>query len=91
MSTMTMLWIVWGVFTAVALSLLLYRSMLTRYEEDQLFLNDNVMTTEHLRQDKIVHRIHQIQPYLAVSGGAAGLMFIGLVGAVTWQAYQMIR
>jgi hypothetical protein len=31
------LWIAWGVFAAMLLSLLLYRGTITRYEDDQLF------------------------------------------------------
>ena len=34
------LWIVWAVFAVCLLSLLLYRGTITRYEDDQLFLDD---------------------------------------------------
>lgn len=87
MQTMTLLWIVWAGITAIALSLLLYRSMLTRYEEDQLFLNDNILSEEHHRQEDLVLRIHRVQPFLNAAGGVAGLMLVGLVGTLTWQAW----
>jgi len=41
MSFMPVLWIVWAGVTAILLALLAYRGTLTRYEEDQLFLDDS--------------------------------------------------
>ena len=91
MQTMTMLWIVWAAVAGTALALLLYRAMLTRYEQDQLFLDDNILSEEHHRQEDVINRIHRVNPYLTVAGGAACLMLAGLIGTYTWQAWQMIR
>jgi len=88
---MHILLIVWAGVTAVAGGLLLYRGMLTRYEEDQLFLDDAILSGEHERQNKLQQRLIQIQPYLRVAGGAAALMFVALIGSLTWQAYQALR
>lgn len=91
MNTMTMLWIVWAAITGIALALLLYRAMLTRYEQDGLFLDDNILSEEHHRQEMVLNRIHKVNPYLTVVGGVASIMLIGLVGTYTWQAWQMLR
>ncbi len=88
---MHILLIVWAGVTAVAGGLLLYRGMLTRYEEDQLFLDDAILSGERERQNKLQQRLTQIQPYLRVTGGAAALMFVALIGSLTWQAYQALR
>jgi hypothetical protein len=88
---MRILLIVWASVTAVAGGLLLYRAMLTRYEEDQLFLDDAILSGERERQNKLQQRLTQIQPYLRVVGGAAALMFVALIGSLTWQAYQALR
>ncbi|ADV83801.1 hypothetical protein [Terriglobus saanensis] len=88
---MRILLIVWAGVTAVAGCLLLYRAMLTRYEEDQLFLDDAILSEERERQNKLQQRLTQIQPYLRVAGGAAALMFVALIGSLTWQAYQALR
>ena len=40
MTVMPILWIVWGVVAGVLLIMLGYRGTLTRYEEDQIFLNE---------------------------------------------------
>ena len=40
MRAMPLMWIVWAAFACVLLALLLYRGTLTRYEEDELFLDD---------------------------------------------------
>ena len=81
----------WIAVTAVTACLLLYRASLTRYEEDQLFLNDTTMTAEHERQNLLQHRIAQIQPYVCIAGGLACAMFAFLIGSLTWQAWQTIR
>lgn len=91
MQTMTLLWIVWAVIAAVALGLTLYRAMLTRYEQDQLFLDDAILTEEHHRQELVLDRIHKINPYIMIAGGAASIMLIGMIGTYTWQAWQLLR
>lgn len=91
MQTMTMLWIVWAVIAGVALSLTLYRAMLTRYESDQLFLDDAILSEEHHRQELVLQRIHKINPYIVVVGAAASVMLVGMVGTYTWQAWQLLR
>lgn len=91
MTTMHMLWIVWGGIAMIAVGLLVYRGMLTRYEEDQLFLNDAILTEEHQRQEHLQQRLHQVQPYINVVGVAASIMFVGLVGTVTWQAWLQLQ
>jgi hypothetical protein len=85
------LWIVWAGITSIAGGLLLYRAMLTRYEEDQLFLDDAILSQERERQEKLQQRLAQVQPFLRVVGGAAALMFVGLIGSITWQAYEALR
>ncbi len=50
------LWIVWAVFAAILLSLLLYRGTITRYEDDQLFLDD-ISDRQHKENDAIIRQI----------------------------------
>ena len=58
MSPMIILWIVWAGVLAILLILLAYRGTLTRYEEDQLFLDD---AGNHQKQEQteIVCQVQQ--------------------------------
>ena len=81
----------WAVLTACFLALLVYRGQLTRYEDEQLFLNDEGNTNSRDLQTNIVRRIQQIQPIVRVVGGAAGLVTAFAVGTYVWQAWQSIQ
>lgn len=73
--------VIWAVLTACFVALLTYRGTLTRYEDDQLFLNEDGATASgERRQNEIVRRIRQVEPYVKVFAVAASLMTIGIVG-----------
>lgn len=82
---------VWAVLTGCFLALLVYRGQLTRYEDEQLFLNDEARTNERDEQSKIVHRINRIQPIVRVVGAAAGIVTACAVGIYVWDAWQRIQ
>lgn len=82
---------VWAVLTACFLALLVYRGQLTRYEDEQLFLNDEGNSKAREMQTRIVRRIQQIQPVVRVVGGAAGLVTACAVGIYVYQAWQSIQ
>jgi hypothetical protein len=63
------------------LALLAYRGQITRYEEDQLFLNDN-NTQEQKEQNEIVRKVDRLRPIVRAVGGVTGLMTAAVVG--TW-------
>lgn len=81
---------VWAVLTGCFLVLLVYRGQLTRYEDEQLFLNDDARTGER-EQSKIVQRINRIQPVVRVVGAAAGIVTACAVGIYVWDAWQRIQ
>jgi hypothetical protein len=76
MDVLRVLVIAWGAVGAVLLVLLGYRGTLTRYEEDQIFLNDAV-TVEAQQQGDIQRKLLQIRPFLV-----AMLWTIGALTAV---------
>ncbi len=82
---------VWAVLTACFLALLVYRGQLTRYEDEQLFLNDDARGSEREQQSRIVRRINRVQPLVRVVGTAAGLVTVCAVGLYVWDAWQRIQ
>jgi hypothetical protein len=81
---------VWAALTICFLALLVYRGQLTRYEDEQLFLNDT-NTREREMQTAIVRRIEKIQPVVRLVGGAAGLATACAVGMYVWNAWKNIQ
>jgi hypothetical protein len=82
--------IVWAAVAACFLALLAYRGQLTRYEEDQLFLNDS-QTNDRQEQTEIIRKVNKIRPMVNLFGYAAALMTIGIVGLFTYDAWQHLR
>jgi len=70
---------VWGVTILFMTIMLLYRSRLSRYEEDQLFLDDS-FNEQKSAQAAIAARVEKVQPMVKGSeliAGAATLFVIG--------------
>lgn len=90
MSYLPILLIVWAAIAACFLALLAYRGQLTRYEEDQLFLNDS-QSNDRQEQTEIIRKVNKIRPMVNLFGYAAALMTIGIVGLFTYDAWQHLR
>jgi hypothetical protein len=61
MSFAPVMWIVWAAFVTVAAALYIYRSSLTRDEEDQIFLDDS-FEHEKAAQAVIVSKVAKVEP-----------------------------
>jgi hypothetical protein len=84
---------VWGALFFSFLSLLVYRGQLTRYEQEQLFLEDEeLQIVQRNKQEKehILHRLNRIKPFLGTVGVAAGLVTTTVVGMYVYNAWQNI-
>ncbi len=87
MGYLSILLIVWGAFVACLLALLAYNANVTRYEEDQLFLSD-ANEIEKKSQDEILKKVSRVQPYIRVFGSLSALMTLGVMGVMSWDAWQ---
>ncbi len=75
--------IAWGVVTGVFLILLFYRSMLTRQEDDQLFL-DETASSAATEQRELLAKVNKINPLVKAVGACSGLMILVIAG---WAVY----
>jgi hypothetical protein len=82
---------IWAALAVCFLGLLMYRGQLTRYEDEQLFLNDDVNRSERELQSKIVSRVNKIEPLVRIFGGAAGLVTACIVGMVVYDAWRRLQ
>ena len=81
-----MISIVFGLF----LALLAYNGTLTRYEENQLFLDD-INTNEKQQQSTIIRRIGQVTPYIRALGTLSAVMTVVIVAIYTFDAWKKIH
>ncbi len=77
MTMVPVMWSVWGALVLVFSVLYLYRSRLTRDEEDQIFLDES-FDHEKNAQAAIIAKVNKIEPVLRVSMGlaAAATLFV---------------
>jgi len=84
------MWSVWGGLVVILMAIFLYRSTLTRNEEDQIFLDDsfNHMKAE---QTAIVARANKVTPILRVAGGLVGAMTLVVIGYYVWDVLNQFK
>lgn len=78
MSTVLVIWTVWGALGLVLLALIVYRASITRAEEDQLFLEDT-STMQQQEQELIMKRVKPIETMIRIFGGAEGVVTLGIL------------
>jgi uncharacterized membrane-anchored protein YhcB (DUF1043 family) len=80
---MEWLLIAWGIVTGIFIILLLYRSTLTRQEDDQLFIDESAssMATE---QRQLIAKVNKINPLVKGMGATSGVMILVIAG---WAVY----
>ena len=77
----------WSSFTA---ALYLYRSNLTKDEEDQIFLDDS-FEHEKSAQAAIVAKVNKIQPVLRVAMWLVGVATLFVVGYYVWTSINQFK
>lgn len=82
--------VIWASLVACFVGLLTYRGQLTRYEDDQLFLAENNPDGQRQQYD-IVRRVNQVQPFVRLFGGAAGLMTASIVAIWVADALRVLN
>jgi hypothetical protein len=78
MSYVLVIWTVWGALGLVLLGLILYRSTITRNEDDQIFLDEST-TMQHHEQEEILRRVKPVETMIRICGGAEGVVTLGIL------------
>ncbi len=79
MAIVPVMWLVWGALALLTAALFVYRSSLTKDEEDQIFLDDS-FDHERIAQAAIVAKVNKLQPVLRIALSLAGLATLFVVG-----------
>ena len=73
------MWSVWGLTILALAVMFLYRSRLTRDEEDQIFLDDS-FSHERTAQQAIIAKVNRVQPIIRVSQLVAAVATLFVIG-----------
>jgi hypothetical protein len=87
LSYMPVVWIVWAAVITFLLVLLVYRSNLTRYEEDQIFLDESA-NHQKKEQEELLAKVNKIQPLIRIVTGATCVLTVCILGVYVWDALQ---
>ncbi len=79
MTFVPVMWSVWIVLVVIMAALFVYRSSLTKDEEDQIFLDDS-FDHEKNAQAAIVAKVNKIQPYVRISLWSVGIASVVVIG-----------
>ncbi len=90
MSSVLVMWIVWGVLVAITLALHIYRGSLERDEDDQIFLDDS-FEQEKAAQAAIVAKVNKIQSPLLVMKWIVLVATVAAVGYSAWDMYSRFQ
>jgi hypothetical protein len=84
MSGLTVMLAAWGVLTIILIGLIIYRSILSDHEEDQLFLSrgEAALESEQAAVVKQMNRLDPLVRWLSIASG--GLLLL----IVAWWLYQ---
>ena len=82
-----MMWVLftWGAVTTAFVILMIYRSLITMREDDQLFL-DAAQKAAEAEQQEIQHKLSRLRPYTTGLGVASACLGAGAVGLWVYQA-----
>jgi hypothetical protein len=79
MGIVPVMWIVWGVLVVLTAALYIYRSTLTKDEEDQIFLDESFQH-EQVAQAAIIAKVNKVQPLLRVALWLVGFATLFVIG-----------
>ncbi len=82
--------VVWGIFTAGLVILLIYRSTLTLHEEDSLYLDD---ANSHLQQEQteLLVKVNRLTVPVWVMGAGSGVLLLVLAGMFIYQGLNAVQ
>ena len=84
---MLYLLIVWGIVTLAFIVLMIWRSLLSSHEDDQIFLEPGEEGKAQ-EQRELIGRIDRLSPPLMTSGIASGVLLLVIVGLVVYQGLK---
>ncbi len=86
----SVVWSVWSLCVLFVAVMYLYRSRLTRDEDDQIFLDDS-FSHERTAQAAITEKVHKIEPVIRASIWLAGAATVLVVAYYIWDIFVQFK
>jgi hypothetical protein len=86
----SVVWSVWSLCVLFVAVMYLYRSRLTRDEDDQIFLDDS-FSHERAAQAVITEKVHKIEPVVRASIWLAGAATVMVVAYYIWDIFVQFK
>ena len=84
--------VIWAVLTGLFLALLAYNATITRYEENQLFLDDaSANANEQQQQNSILRKVNKLLPVIRTLGILSTIFTILIIAIYTWDCWQKLQ
>lgn len=89
MEPMSVLLTIWAVLTTALVVLLIYRTVLTMHEDDQLFLD---AAESHLEQEQqeLAAKMDKVAPFVIALSASSGLLVLLMAGLWLWRGWNRI-
>lgn len=84
------IWSVWSLCVLFLAVMYLYRSRLTRDEDDQIFLDDS-FSHERTAQAAITEKVHKIEPLLRASVWLVAAATLGVIAYYIWDIIAQFK
>ena len=84
------IWSVWALCILFVTVMYLYRSRLTRDEEDQIFLDDS-FSHERTAQATIAAKVEKIEPLVKTSLWLAAASTVLVIGYYIWDIFNQFK
>jgi len=83
MTIVPVMWAVWGAVVIVTFAIYIYRSRLTRDEDDQIYLDD-AFSHEKAAQAEIAAKVAKVEPALKVAKWLVVVATVFVIGYYIW-------
>lgn len=90
MTFVPVMWSVWTALVVIMIALYVYRSSLTKDEEDQIFLDDS-FDHERVAQEAIVAKVTKVQPYVRISLWLVVVASVVVIGYYVLDFYNQFK
>jgi hypothetical protein len=90
MTFVPVMWGVWGALVVIAAVVYLYRSRLTRDEDDQIYLDD-AFSHEKAAQAAITAKVAKIEPTLRLCKWLVAAATLFVIGYYIWDIFTQFK
>jgi hypothetical protein len=92
MNALPVLIVIWAVLTGLFKALLAYNATITRYEENQLFLDDaSANANEQQQQNSILRKVNKLLPAIRTLGVLSAIFTVLIIVIYTWDCWQKLQ